>query len=48
MPTRKEFEIIQKTTGFNIDLLEKVYHLTVVLNEMQKHPILKENLYMIK
>ncbi len=44
MLTRKEFEIIQKTTGFNIELLEKAYHLTRVLNEIQKHPILKENL----
>lgn len=44
MLTRKEFEIIQKNTGFNIELLEKVYHLTRVLNEIQKHPILKENI----
>lgn len=44
MLIRKEFEQIQKTTGFNLELLEKAYHLTRVLNEMQKQPILRENL----
>lgn len=44
MLTRKDFEKIQKTTGFNLELLEKVYHLTRVLNEMQKNPVLSENL----
>ena len=44
MLTRKEFEKIQKTTGFNPELLEKVYHLTRILNEIQEQPILKENL----
>jgi len=43
MLTRKEFEKIQKTTGFNPELLEKVYHLTRILNEIQEHPVLKEN-----
>ncbi len=28
MLIRKEFEQIQKTTGFNLELLEKAYHLT--------------------
>ena len=44
MPTRKEFEKIQKTTDLNLELLEKVYHLTKILNEIQKHTSLKENL----
>ena len=44
MLIRKEFEQIQKTTGFNLELLEKAYHLTRVLNEMQKQPVLRENL----
>jgi len=44
MLTRKNFEQLQKTTGFNLDLLEKVYHLTKTLNEIEEHPILKENL----
>ncbi len=44
MPTRKEFEKIQQTTDLNLELLEKVYHLTKILNEIQKHSILKENL----
>jgi len=44
MLIRKEFEQIQKTTGFSLELLEKAYHITRVLNEMQKQPILRENL----
>ena len=44
MLTRKKFEQLQKTTGFNLDLLEKVYHLTRTLNKIQEHSILKENL----
>jgi len=44
MLTRKEFEKIQKTTGLNLELLEKIYHLTKILNEIQEKPILKENL----
>lgn len=44
MLTRKEFEKIQKTTGLNPELLEKVYHITRILNEIQEQPILKENL----
>ena len=44
MLTRKELEKIQKTTGLNLELLEKVYHLTRMLNEIGKYPILKENL----
>ncbi len=44
MLTRKEFEKIQKTTGLNPELLEKLYHLTRILNEIQEQPILKENL----
>ena len=44
MLTRKQFEQLQKTTGFNLDFLEKVYHLTRILNELQEHSILKENL----
>ena len=34
MPTRKDFEKIQKTTGLNLELLEKVYNLTRILNEI--------------
>jgi predicted nucleotidyltransferase component of viral defense system len=44
MLTRKDFEKLQKTTGLNLELLEKAYHLTRILNEIQKQPILKENL----
>jgi len=44
MLTRKGFEQLQKTTGFNLDLLEKVYHLTRTLNIIQEHSIIKENL----
>lgn len=44
MLTKKQFEQIQKTTGFNLDLLEKVYHLTRTLNKIQEHTKLKENL----
>jgi predicted nucleotidyltransferase component of viral defense system len=44
MLTRTKFEQLQKTTGFNLDLLEKVYHLTRTLNKIQEHSILKENL----
>jgi predicted nucleotidyltransferase component of viral defense system len=44
MLTRTKFEQLQKTTGFNLDLLEKSYHLTRTLNEIQEHSILKENL----
>ena len=44
MLTRKKFEQLQKTTGFNLDLLEKAYHLTRTLNKIQEHSILKENL----
>ena len=44
MLTRRDFEKIQKTTGFNFELLEKAYHLTRVLNEMQKNPVLNKNL----
>jgi len=44
MLTRKKFEQLQKTIGFNLDLLEKVYHLTRTLNKIQEYSILKENL----
>jgi predicted nucleotidyltransferase component of viral defense system len=44
MLTRTKFEQLQKTTGFNLDLLEKVYNLTRTLNKIQEHSILKENL----
>jgi hypothetical protein len=44
MLTKKQFEQIQKTTGFNLDILEKVYHLTRTLNKIQEHTKLKENL----
>ena len=36
MLTRTKFEQLQKTTGFNLDLLEKVYHLTRTLNKIQE------------
>ncbi len=42
MLIRKDFEKIQRTTGFNLELLEKTYHLTRILNEIQKQSILKE------
>ena len=44
MLTRKQFEKLQKTTGFNLDLLEKVYHLTRTLNKIQDYSILNDNL----
>lgn len=44
MLIRKDFEQIQKNTGFNLELLEKVYHLTKILNEIEQKSILKENL----
>jgi len=44
MLIRKDFEKIQKITGFNLELLEKTYHLTRILNEIQKNLILKESL----
>ena len=44
MLIRKDFEKIQKTTGFNLELLEKTYHLTRILNEIQKRPALKKGL----
>jgi hypothetical protein len=40
MLTRKQFEKLQKISGFNLDLLEKVYHLTRTLNKIQKSKIL--------
>jgi len=44
MLSRRDFEKIQQKTGFNLDLLEKTYHLTRVLNEMQKTEALCKNL----
>lgn len=44
MLIRKDFEKIQRKTGYNLDLLEKVYHLTQILNEIQKSAILSANL----
>ncbi len=44
MLIRKDFEKIQRKTGYNLDLLEKVYHLTQALNEIQKNVILSTNL----
>ena len=44
MLRRTDFEKIQRETGFNLDLLEKAYNLTRVLQEIQKHEILKFNL----
>ena len=44
MLRRTDFEKIQRRTGFNLDLLEKAYNLTRVLQEIQKHEILKCNL----
>ena len=42
MLNRKEFEKIQKKTGFNLDLLEKTYHLTRTLNELQQNSLLQD------
>lgn len=42
MLNRKEFEKIQKKTGFNLDLLEKTYHLTRTLNELQQNNLLQD------
>jgi predicted nucleotidyltransferase component of viral defense system len=44
MLNRRDFEQIQQKTGFNLDLLEKTYHLTRVLNEMQNIEALSKNL----
>lgn len=44
MLNRRDFEKIQQKTGFNLDLVEKTYHLTRVLNEMQKIESLSKNL----
>jgi predicted nucleotidyltransferase component of viral defense system len=44
MLRRSDFEKIQRETGFNLDLLEKVYHLTRILNEIQGIDVLRDNL----
>lgn len=44
MLNKRDFEKIQRKTGFNLDLLEKSYHLTRLLNQMQKNKILAESL----
>jgi predicted nucleotidyltransferase component of viral defense system len=44
MLRRIDFERIQRNTGFNLDLLEKSYNLTRVLQEIQANGILKSNL----
>jgi hypothetical protein len=44
MLTRKEFEKIQRTTGLNLELLEKIYHLTRILNKIQERSFLRNNL----
>lgn len=44
MLSRSNFEKIQRETGFNLDLLEKVYHLTRVLNEIQESEVMRDNL----
>ena len=44
MLRRSDFEKIQRETGFNLDLLEKVYHLTRVLNEIQESEVMRDNL----
>jgi len=42
MLSRKDFEKIQKKTGFNLDLLEKTYHLTRTLYELHHNNLLQE------
>jgi hypothetical protein len=44
MLTRKDLEKIQRDTGFNIDILEKTYHLTRILQQIQQTEILSKNL----
>ncbi|MCK5560808.1 MAG: nucleotidyl transferase AbiEii/AbiGii toxin family protein [Thermoplasmata archaeon] len=44
MLRRTDFEKLQRTTGFNLDLLEKAYNLTRVLQAIQNHDIMKINL----
>jgi len=44
MLRRTDFEKIQRKTGFNLDLLEKAYNLTRVLQAIQNHDIMKINL----
>ena len=42
MLSRKDFEKIQKKTGFNLDLLEKTYHLTRTLYELHHNNLLQD------
>jgi len=44
MLRQRDFEQIQRDTGFNIDLLEKVYHLTRLLCAIENNKTLKTNL----
>ena len=44
MLSRRDFEKIQRETGFNLDLLEKVYHLTRILYAIQQEELLSKNL----
>lgn len=44
MLRQRDFEHIQRDTGFNLDLLEKVYHLTRLLHAFESNKILKKNL----
>lgn len=44
MLRQRDFEQIQRDTGFNIDLLEKVYHLTRLLCSIENNKTLRRNL----
>ncbi|MBU2565217.1 MAG: nucleotidyl transferase AbiEii/AbiGii toxin family protein [Candidatus Thermoplasmatota archaeon] len=44
MLRQRDFEQVQRDTGFNIDLLEKVYHLTRILCGIENSKTLRRNL----
>jgi len=44
MLTGKDLEKIQRNTGFDIDLLEKTYNITRILQQIQKTELLSKNL----
>ncbi|MDI6916430.1 MAG: nucleotidyl transferase AbiEii/AbiGii toxin family protein [Thermoplasmatales archaeon] len=44
MLRQRDFEQVQRDTGFNIDLLEKVYHLTRMLYTVESNKTLRRNL----
>ena len=44
MLRKRDFEEIQNNTGFDIDMLEKTYHLTRTLREIYKSELLSKNI----